>query len=213
VAGLRQRQALERDAHILWAAQALFARKKGYRGTSMQEIANRAQLAVGTLYNYYPSKSKILLAIVARDTDEGLRAGETLLKRLPRNPARAVESLIEQAVAPYAKHDRGLWRELVAAAMTDPAFARVLFGSDLRQIALLATLLRALDARGDLRPGVDPGQAAIVLYSAFFTWFFAYLTDDGVELADVREPLRQSVQLVLRVLLAPDLTKHRGESS
>ncbi len=209
MAGLRQRQALERDARILRAAQALFARKQGYGRTSMQEIAKRSKLAVGTLYNYFPSKSKILLAIVARDTDEGLRAGERVRKRPPRNPTRAVEMLIEQAIAPYAKHDRGLWRELVAAAMTDPEFAQGVFSADVRLIGLLTTLLRDLKVRGDLRPSVEPGQAAIALYSAFFTWFFAYLANDTVELDDVRDQLRQSVRLIMLGLLA----SHRGGSS
>ena len=69
--GLRQRQAREREARIVRAAEALFSRKNGYRRTSMQEIAKRSKLAVGTLYNYFPSKPKILLAIVARDTSAG----------------------------------------------------------------------------------------------------------------------------------------------
>jgi len=213
VAGLRQRQTLKRDARILRAARALFARKKGYAGTRMQEIARRSRLAVGTLYNYYPSKSKILLAIVARATEEGIRAGEVVLKRPPRDPVRAVERLIEQALAPYGAHERGLWRELVAAAMTDPEFARQLFASDLRQIGLLTALMRELEARGDLRPGVEPGPAAIALYSAFFTGFFAYLADDGVELTDVRMRLRQTVGLILRGLLAAPRIDPTGGSS
>jgi len=118
--GLRQRQTRQREARILRAAEPLFTRKKGYGRTSMQEIAKRSKLAVGTLYNYFPSKPKILLAIVARDTHEGLRAGEQVLKRPPRDPVRAVERVIDQAIAPYVMHDRELWRQLIAAAMTDP---------------------------------------------------------------------------------------------
>jgi AcrR family transcriptional regulator len=209
MAGLRQRQAREREARILRAAETLFARKKGYGRTSMQEIAKRSKLAVGTLYNYFPSKPKILLAIVARDTSEGLSAGEEVLKRPPRDPVRAVEMLIEQAIAPYVTHDRELWRQLVAAAMTDPELAEGVFRADMSLIALLSALLGDLQARGDLRHGVEPGRAAIALYSAFFTWFFAYLANDTVELDDVREELCESVQLILHGLLA----QHPGGSS
>lgn len=200
--GLRQRQALEREARILRAAEALFGRKQGYARTSMQEIAKRSKLAVGTLYNYFPSKPEILLAIVARDTAEALSAGEKVLKRPARDATRAVERLIEQAMAPYVRHDRGLWRELIAAAMTDLELARGVFGADVRLIGLLTTLLRDLAARGALRPGVEPGQAAIALYSAFFTWFFAYLANDDVALDDVRDQLRRSVRLIMYGLLA-----------
>ena len=44
--GLRQRQAHEREARILGAAEALFGRR-GYARTSMQDIAKRSKLAVG----------------------------------------------------------------------------------------------------------------------------------------------------------------------
>ena len=207
--GLRERQTREREARILRAAEALFARKRGFGRTSMQEIAKRSKLAVGTLYNYFPSKPKILLAIVARDTSEGLSAAEEVRKRPPRDPVRAVEMLIDQAMAPYLMHGRELWRQLVAAAMSDPELAEGVFRADASLIGLLSALLGELQARGDLRRDVEPGRAAIVLYSAFFTWFFAYLANDTVELDDVREQLRESVQLIMHGLLA----QHPGGSS
>jgi AcrR family transcriptional regulator len=202
MAGLRERQTREREARILRAAEALFARKKGYARTSMQEIAQRSKLAVGTLYNYFPSKPEILLAIVARDTSEGLSAGEKVLKRPPRDPVRAVEMVLGQAIGAYAMHGRELWRQLVAAAMTDPELAEGVFRADASLIGLLSALLGELQARGDLRRGVEPGRAAIALYSAFFTWFFAYLANDLVELDDLREELRESVRLIMHGLLA-----------
>jgi len=207
--GLRQRQAQEREARILRASESLFSRKRGYGRTSMREIAKRSRLAVGTLYNYFPSKPEILLAIVARDTIEGLTAAEKVLKHPPRDPVRAVEMLIEQAMAPYVTHGRELWRQLIAAAMTDLELAEGVFRADVSLIGLLSALLVALQARGDLRDGVEPGRAAIALYSAFFTWFFAYLANDSVELDDLREELRETIQLIMHGLLAP----HTGEST
>ena len=198
--GLRQRQAHEREARILRAAEVLFGRR-GYARTSMQDIARRSKLAVGTLYNYFPSKPDILLAIVDRDTAQGLSAGEAIVKELPSDPTVAVERLLEQALAPYARHDRVLWRELVSAAMTDRELAEGVFGSDVRLIGLLATLLRELAARGDLRLGLDPGRAAIALYGSFFTWFLAYVASDTLELQDVHAELRQSIDLIMHGLL------------
>jgi len=69
-------------------------------------------------------------------------------------------------------------------------------------IGLLSTLLREMQARGDLRPGVEPGRAAVALHSAFFTCFFAYLANDSVELDDVCEQLRESVRIIMHGLLA-----------
>ena len=66
--GRRDRQKQEREHRIVQAAGELFARK-GYSDVAMEDVAARAGLAVGTIYNYFPSKSALLLAIVRRETE------------------------------------------------------------------------------------------------------------------------------------------------
>ncbi|HUA35455.1 MAG TPA: helix-turn-helix domain-containing protein, partial [Candidatus Binataceae bacterium] len=67
-AGRREQQKLQREQRILAAARRLFDRK-GYASTSMEEVAERAGLAVGTLYNYFASKDELLFAISRSDTE------------------------------------------------------------------------------------------------------------------------------------------------
>jgi AcrR family transcriptional regulator len=65
----------KRRQQLLQAAKRLFI-KKGYRGTTTEEIARRAKLTKGALYYHFASKEDILLALV-HDTsceyDEVLR--------------------------------------------------------------------------------------------------------------------------------------------
>lgn len=49
---------------ILEAATELFA-EQGYAGTSTSEIANKAEVAEGTIFKHYKSKKGLLLAIVS----------------------------------------------------------------------------------------------------------------------------------------------------
>ena len=63
IPGRREQQKEARKRRILSAATQLFARR-GYASTSVGDIARRARLAVGTLYNYFPSKPEIAMAIV-----------------------------------------------------------------------------------------------------------------------------------------------------
>lgn len=49
---------------ILEAATDLFA-EKGYAGTSTSEIANKAEVAEGTIFKHFKSKKGLLLAIVS----------------------------------------------------------------------------------------------------------------------------------------------------
>ena len=63
MAGLRERQKADRERRILEAATGLF-REVGYDAARIEDIAERAQVSVGTFYNYYQNKGDILLATV-----------------------------------------------------------------------------------------------------------------------------------------------------
>jgi AcrR family transcriptional regulator len=199
MAGLRERQKREREARILRAATRLFE-TRGYEATSMQDVARRARLAVGTLYNYFRSKPELALAIVRRDAGEGLAAADAVGRRPPRDPVAAVTTLVLRAVEPFERHDRALWRELLRAALGDPALAAGVFAADLELVARLTRLLRELQARGDLAPGVDPGRGAIALYSVFITWFLVYVSADDLSLDALAREISSGIELVMRGL-------------
>ena len=92
--GLRDRQKQERERRILKAAERLFARK-GFAGVAMEDLAARAGLAVGTLYNYFPSKLAVLLAILRRETESLLARGQKILDAPGRDPVAAVFAFTE----------------------------------------------------------------------------------------------------------------------
>lgn len=194
--GRRESQKRQREARILRAAAALFARR-GFERTTMQDIARRSRLAVGTIYNYFRSKPEIILALVQRDTRAGLQAGEALLKDPPSDPVAAVQDLLERAVEPFARHDRSLWRELTAAALKDPELSAGFFAADLRLIGLVSALLGDLRARGDLRRDLDTGRGAICLYGIFFSWYMAHLSSEAISHETFRVELRAGVALAM----------------
>jgi len=60
----RQRRIARRQQEIVTAAARIFA-EQGYTHTTTKEIATAADMAEGTLYNYFDGKHAILLAILA----------------------------------------------------------------------------------------------------------------------------------------------------
>ncbi len=72
--------AAQRDRHrrILDATLALAA-KGGYEAVQMRTVAERADVALGTLYRYFPSKIHLLVSALAREL-------ERYLERLERRP-------------------------------------------------------------------------------------------------------------------------------
>jgi AcrR family transcriptional regulator len=55
---------------IVFAAMELFS-ERGYQGTSMADIAKKAGVSKGLIYNYFEGKEGILLSILGEALDEG----------------------------------------------------------------------------------------------------------------------------------------------
>ncbi len=211
MAGRREQQKQGREQRILRAAAHLFE-TKGYAESAMEDVAARAGLAVGTLYNYFRSKSELLLAILRRETDESLASGQRVIEGRPEDPIDAVTALVGGYLDVFAHHERRLWRDLMAAAIASPdSVGPATFEADLRLVAQLVSLLESLRARGALGAHVEVGRSAIVLYSIYFTWFSAFLAGEGMTIENLREEIRRGIELAMRGLLPT--SEDRGAGS
>ena len=65
----RERERAQRERQIVRAAERIFA-KKGFQGATIQEIAQEAELSVGTIYNFFESKEKLYSTIITSRLDE-----------------------------------------------------------------------------------------------------------------------------------------------
>jgi AcrR family transcriptional regulator len=77
----RERLKRERKERILDSASAVFARK-GFHQATIREIAEMADVADGTIYNYFDNKYDLLLAIMGRIAE---------LEQLPGELAQALQ--------------------------------------------------------------------------------------------------------------------------
>ncbi|MDL4771841.1 MULTISPECIES: TetR family transcriptional regulator [Thermomonosporaceae] len=100
--GVRSRSQHQRRKRIVQAAAAL-ASRGGVEAMQMRTVAERAGVALGTLYRYFPSKMDLVVAVVSEELD--LLEG-SIERRPPRTdapPQRAVDVLMRAT--------RGLMRE------------------------------------------------------------------------------------------------------
>lgn len=191
-------QKQDRERRIVAAARRLFDRK-GYANTAMEEIAERAGVAVGTLYNYFPSKDELLLTILRRETDALIAAGERVSQNPPKELADAVSAIASLFVDSITSDERGLWREVLAAAMSSPEKMRTrLFDLDLRFIAQFATLVDKFKSDHAVASEVDSIQAAGLFYSVCVAWGMAYLTNEQTSVAELRDLIDSGIRLAIR---------------
>jgi AcrR family transcriptional regulator len=64
----REREKQQQRKEMLEAAMQLFS-EKGYHNASMQEIAEQAEFAVGTLYKFFKNKEEMYKALVTEQAD------------------------------------------------------------------------------------------------------------------------------------------------
>jgi len=86
--GIREQNKLEKRLRIQTAVRELFS-KHGYETATLRQIARRAHVALGTLFNYAQDKRDLIFLIFNEElsnlTDEALKATQTedpLLQRL-----------------------------------------------------------------------------------------------------------------------------------
>jgi AcrR family transcriptional regulator len=83
----------KRRGQLLSAARKLFV-KKGFRGTTTDEIARKAKLTKGALYHHFKSKEDILFALVGALGKHYHLAMEPLMNRRDLTPTDILITLI-----------------------------------------------------------------------------------------------------------------------
>ena len=200
--GLRERQKRDRRRRILNAARKLFDRRVS-APSMMQEVASRAGLAVGTLYNYFPTRDDLLLAIMKRESRRVTEVGTRILNSPPPiNPIDGLLKIADVFVDAAVADGRRLWREALIAAMTKPeTIGARLFELDSALIAQFQALITKLKSTGRLAAAVDPFHAATLIYAVCLTWGMAFLMSDAVDAQTMREGIRTGIALAVSGLL------------
>ncbi len=170
--GLRERQKEKRKQAIMVAAAQLFQRQ-GFNAASMEDIAQAAELSVGTVYNYFKSKAEIGLAIYQADRDLVQQATQAVIANPPADPVAAICRMMETDFETEIGYlDRAVWSALFGASFTDQSSLSSAFVSDeLMRVDQFRKLLHVLKEKGKIDSGADIDAAAEML-GALNLWYF-----------------------------------------
>jgi AcrR family transcriptional regulator len=195
MAGLRERQKADRERRILESATALF-RDVGYDAARIEDIAERAEVSVGTFYNYFENKGDILLATVGMEVEEVLAAGEAIVADPPADVAEALSRLINQ----YYDHSlvylsKEMWRTAMAISIQQPEtpFSRRYTALDARLCAQVSTLIQRLQLRGVVMAGIDTSAVGAMFFNNLNMMFTEFVRDEAMPIARLKDDVaRQS---------------------
>ncbi|WP_280230643.1 TetR/AcrR family transcriptional regulator [Nocardia cyriacigeorgica] len=190
----RERKRVHTRRRLYEAAMQLFE-EKGYEATTMDEIAELADTARGTAYNYYPKKSAFLEEWTERrrrqveaDLDNaglGDRPTSTLLRDYLRDLVR-----INLAQADLTRVLLPAWVKSGGPIDESPSLARV-----------LTTYIEAGQQRGEIRADCDPERAGHLIRNAYLGALYLWLrADSQKQPVDLQAAVDESIDIILRGL-------------
>jgi AcrR family transcriptional regulator len=199
MSGIREKKQAKTEAAILRSATYLIS-KKGFEQTTVEEIAARAGVGVGTVYNYFGSKNELLVALMERDTRDLLQAGEGVAASSGLRPEVALTDLFWiYAKGFLTKYERRMLREVFAASFLQPeALGKKMTRLDFELMGQVVELLRKYQEAGIVKKKLPLEQAALVLYGSFAIVVVAYLEYEEMTLEFVKQQLKMSIALVFQ---------------
>ena len=145
----RQRRIARRQDEILTAAARVFA-EKGYANATIKEVAYEADVADGTIYNYFEGKHDLLLGIADRLIGEAM--DQTISDLSSRDPGAYVDAVLHNTVQ-FTRENRAFLQALVTEIWTDDELQRQFFTQILTPILTVGVQqLQAQIAEGEARP-------------------------------------------------------------
>ncbi len=187
----RERKKEETKERILKAAFDLF-RKRGVEATTVEEICEKADVAKGTFFNYFPRKeavfgylSELWMADVERDVGEILAKGGPAWKKM-------LDVFV--ACAGYYEEDRELSKHMVmewTRGMHDPENEVCC-----RWEELGLHVVRQLQDKAELRRDVDTIRAHRVLSDVYHSTIVMWLESPEPPFP-LKDELRKRLTLVM----------------
>ena len=155
-----QQRSRERLDRILTVAAALIA-ETGSDQMKMSEVAARAGISIGSLYQYFPDKSAIIRSLAERYNAESRRCIEEALADVAtlQELRAAYEGLVDQYYALFLAEP--VMRDIWSGMQTDKHLMALELAESRACGALLAAAMRRV------HPGANPETIAS---SAFLIW-------------------------------------------
>ncbi len=191
----KQREYEARREEIFLAAERMFS-QHGFFKTSMAEIADAAQFAMGTVYRFFKSKEEIYISLVEAKVEELL----VLLLDATNRGSTAPEKLREviRVKLAFADQNRDFFRIYVSEWSgfewtVKSAFGDRVWTKYLAQIDLVANLIKDGIQAGEFRT-VNPQDTSLALHgmlnSTIYVWILQSspkesLVDKGEWLGDL----------------------------
>jgi AcrR family transcriptional regulator len=191
--GLRDLKKARTRRLIADTAARLFA-EHGYERVTVADVAREAEVAEQTVYNYFPTKERL---VTDREEQVQDRLCDLIRFRLPgATPAAAIRDFVLEAVAGIRNIPPEIWRgELGYLAAISPTVHRLVLELSDRQAAALAAVITETTAVAPEVAGLQ-GVALAAVFQIIISEA-GRRARDGQSQAEIADELRPMVENIL----------------
>ncbi|MGW7411136.1 TetR/AcrR family transcriptional regulator [Streptomyces sp. NPDC054863] len=201
--GRRERSKQRVRENIYASALALFA-EQGYDSTTVDQISERADVARGTFFNYFPRKEDLVTAWAAERQRKLQERMEKTMRDAPDDVTVHLE-LCMAALADFNEAERDVtpamltaWVKAGRPLMEEPYAGRI-----------FADIIAAGQRSGQIAPGIDPLRVGNVVRDSYLGILYRWSQNP-----EGQAPLRMELRELLRVILTGVLSyAQRGWTS
>ena len=178
-----------RRERILAAALEL-ASEGGYDAVQMREVAERADVALGTLYRYFPSKVHLLVSAMALQL-EALR-DEARPRSMRGDPADRVYRVIARLTR-FIEQNRQLSAALIRGVMSADATVT----DEVRQVSgIMTSVISAAWHASDAPPTAHDAVVAGIIGKVWLADILSWL-GDRMTISEVLDDLARTIAVVM----------------
>ncbi len=192
----RQARKRKKTRQAILEASRVLLLERGLDATTMSAVAEAADVATGTLYNYFPSKDALLVGLWTDATSGVLDQADQRVAQAGQTPQAQCTALLRlycEAVTVFAQP---LTRELFARTFAVPPEALLEFASlDAQLMARLTELLEQWRVDGALVATLDLEAATTLLYAIAVTQMMSLMALPALTLDDAETSIRAQVSL------------------
>ena len=202
MAGLREKKKEETLRNIVEHANQLI-HQLGFEQMTMQQLAAKVGIGVGTLYNYFPSKSDLLLGILQQaEVAEVNEIHEVLIDPsidVVTKLTNIMSAFVEQVTSQPRAIMREVMKMMVGSDGKESAFTQHIINLDQQFMAQVEKLVETEKQIGLRDQSYDTHTAVQLFYDLIRGEIFMYFLGDEVD----RDAMLKKIKVYIRFIFGP----------
>jgi len=195
---LREKKKRARRKRIFTSALYLL-KKNGFSNTSMTDIASRANLAVGTLYNYYASKDDLILAIFDHENEKFIsKISKKIEKNLhsDKNAEEIIINIIWEFLQDLLLFSKQTMREMMTASFSSEENIKKGMHQDLQLIRLLQNCITRLQKKKSINTKIDAALTSEIIYGIVFEQVLMYCMIPNLKKEKLKRQTKKQIEII-----------------